>query len=64
MHTESHHLRQFLIALLLSLIALALFARPAHPVWSADPLRLDPTHGQVPFVRACDGGGFIAGTRM
>ena len=54
MNAVTHHVRVFLISALLSLLALALLARPAHSAWSAAPVQVQATSALCPLVGASD----------
>jgi len=56
----SHRIRYFVLALVLSWMALMLFTRPAHGVWSADPVEVHATGALCPGVAATDDGHYGA----
>jgi hypothetical protein len=60
MHSETHRARVFFLSVLLALLGLMLFARPAHSAWSADPVQVHATTALCPLVAACDDAHFGA----
>ena len=60
MPVVSHRIRYFLIALVLTWMALVLLTRPAHGAWSADPVQVHATTALCPAVSAIDDGHFGA----
>ena len=54
MHAETHRVRMMFVALFLSMVALALLARPAHSAWSTDPVQVHATTALCPLVSASD----------
>lgn len=56
MNSNMHHRRSFVWILLLALLALMLFARPAHSGWSADPVEIHATSALCPLVASVDDG--------
>ena len=53
-HADTHRTRQLLLAVLLTLLALALLARPAHSGWGVDPVAVHATTALSPLVPASD----------
>lgn len=56
MHSHSHHRPSLFVIVLLALLALMLFARPAHSGWSADPVQVHATSALCPLVATIDDG--------
>ena len=60
MHAETHHVRSFLIAVLLALLVLIMSARPVQSAWGVEPVQVHATVALCLLVSACDDAGYGA----